>query len=150
MTAGGPTTQYVTAIVGGQVFAASILRVQDVFIPERMTPVPLASGDVVGLLNLRGRIVTMIDMRRRLGLPPRPPEERSIALHIDCAGESYGLLVDSVGEVLTFSDHEREPHPVNLDKFFAAVSAGVHRLDNKLVVVLDVDAVLSIGSQKAA
>ena len=62
-------TEYVTAMIGGQLFGLPIARVQDVFMPERMTRVPLASDDVAGVLNLRGRIVTAIDMRARLGLP---------------------------------------------------------------------------------
>ena len=70
-------TEYVTTMIGGQLFGLPISRVQDVFMPERLTRVPLASRDVAGVLNLRGRIVTAIDMRARLGLPKeetdRPP-----------------------------------------------------------------------------
>src|ERR1700710_1738979 len=68
-TSEGTITEYVTAMIGGQLFGLPISRVQDVFIPELMTRVPLASSDVAGVLNLRGRIVTAIDMRSRLGLP---------------------------------------------------------------------------------
>jgi purine-binding chemotaxis protein CheW len=64
----GGITEYVTAMIGGQLFGLPISRVQDVFMPERLTRVPLAPGDVAGVLNLRGRIVTAIDMRARLGL----------------------------------------------------------------------------------
>ena len=62
---------YVTATIGGQLFGLPVARVQDVFVPERMTPVPLAAAEIAGLINLRGRIVTMLEMRRRLGLPER-------------------------------------------------------------------------------
>ena len=67
-------TEYVTAMIGGQLFGLPISRVQDVFMPERMTRVPLSSDDVAGVLNLRGRIVTAIDMRARLGLPKNEDE----------------------------------------------------------------------------
>ena len=61
--------EYVTAMIGGQLFGLPISRVQDVFMPERLTRVPLSSAEIAGVLNLRGRIVTVVDMRARLGLP---------------------------------------------------------------------------------
>jgi purine-binding chemotaxis protein CheW len=73
-----------------------------------------------------------------------------IALHIDLASESYGLVVDEIGEVLAFADLSREPNPANLDKLFASVSAGVHRLEDRLVVVLDVDRVLDVSAHRVA
>src|SRR4051794_33971938 len=93
-------TEYVTAMIGGQLFGLPIARVQDVVIPERMTRVPLASSCVAGVLNLRGRIVPAIDMRPRLGLPKSDPGRPPMAIGVDLRGESYGLLIDSVGEVL--------------------------------------------------
>src|SRR5437868_13987178 len=87
-------TEYVTAMIGGQLFGLPIARVQDVFIPERLTRVPLASSDVAGVLNLRGRIVTAIDMRSRLGLPKRDTGRPPMAIGVDLRGESYGLLID--------------------------------------------------------
>ena len=146
----GSLTEYVSATVGDQLFAVPILRVRDVFVPERMTRVPLAPPEVLGVLNLRGRIVTMIDMRQRLGLVRRPITAAALALHIDLAAESYGLIVDAVGEVLTLPDASREPNPTNLDKLFASVSAGVHRLEDRLMVVLDVDRVLDVGAHRVA
>ena len=69
-------TEYVTAMIGGQLFGLPIVRVQDVFIPERLTRVPLAPPEIAGMLNLRGRIVTLIDMRRRFGLGERDDADR--------------------------------------------------------------------------
>ncbi len=93
--------EYVTATIGGQLFGLPISRVQDVFMPERLTRVPLAPPEIAGVLNLRGRIVTAIDMRRRLGLPhARATAAASMAVGIEHKGESYGLLIDAVGEVL--------------------------------------------------
>jgi purine-binding chemotaxis protein CheW len=137
-------TEYVTAFVGGQLFGLPISRVQDVFMPERLSRVPLASGDVAGVLNLRGRIVTAVDMRARLGLPKRDTDPPLMAIGVDLRGESYGLLIDSIGEVLKLSDHGLELKPVNLDSRMAKLAAGIHRLDDQLMVVLDVDRVLEI------
>ena len=69
-----------------------------------------------------------------------------MAVGIEFRGESYGLIIDSVGEVLNLADSTREPNPVNLDPHLASVSAGVHRLDKQLLVVLDVDRILDAGS----
>src|SRR5205814_4576320 len=93
-TVEGTVVEYVTAMIGGQLFGLPISRVQDVFIPERMTRVPLSSSDVAGVLNLRGRIVTAVDMRSRLGLPKSDLGRPPMAVGVDLRGESYGLLID--------------------------------------------------------
>ncbi|MGH6769307.1 MAG: chemotaxis protein CheW [Xanthobacteraceae bacterium] len=142
--------EYVTATVGGQLFGLPISRVQDVFIPDRLTRVPLAPPEVAGLLNLRGRIVTAIDLRRRLGLAAPIEGEPMLAVGIECKGESYGLLIDAIGEVLKLPADAKQDNPVNLDGHLARVSAGVYRLDGKLLVVLDVDRVLEIGAHAQA
>jgi purine-binding chemotaxis protein CheW len=138
-------TEYVTVTVGEQLFGLPIARVQDVFMPERLTRVPLAAPEIAGVLNLRGRIVTAIDMRCRLGLPPRKEPRPPMAVGTESGGESYGLLIDGVGEVLKLADDTREANPANLDERLAQVSAGVHRLEGELLVVLDIDRVLDLG-----
>jgi purine-binding chemotaxis protein CheW len=142
-------TEYVTVMIAGQLFGLPIDKVHDVFVPDRLTRVPLAPPEVAGVLNLRGRIVTAIDMRRRLGLPPRESGAPAMAVGIDWRGESYGLLVDTVGEVLKLSDSTREPNPINLDQHLAGVSAGIHRLEGQLLLVLHVDHIFS-GSEAVA
>ena len=138
--------EYVTATIGGQLFGLPISRVQDVFVPERLTLVPLAAPEIAGLLNLRGRIVTVIDMRRRLDFEPAGAGSGRMAVGIEHKGESYGLLIDGIGEVLKLPAASREDNPVNLDHRLARVSAGVHRLDGRLMVVLDVDRVLDLAA----
>lgn len=146
----GGVSEYVTAMIGGQLFGLPISRVQDVFMPERLTRVPLAPADVAGVLNLRGRIVTAVNMRARLGLPNEESDRPPMAVGVDLRGESYGLLIDSIGEVLKLSNDSREVNPVNLDPRMARMAGGVHRLDGQLMVVLDVDRVLEIGSEAMA
>jgi purine-binding chemotaxis protein CheW len=149
-TASEYVTEYVTVLIDGQLFGLPISRVQDVFMPERLTRVPLASPEIAGVLNLRGRIVTAIDMRLRLGLPPRTDDRPPLAVGIELRGESYGLLIDSVGEVMKLADGTREANPVNLDGKLSRVSAGVHRLDRQLLVILDVDRVLDMAAEAMA
>ena len=143
-------TVYVTAMIDGQLFGLPIVRVQDVFIPERLTRVPLAPPEIVGVLNLRGRIVTLIDLRRRFGLRERKEGEDVMAIGVESRGESYGLLIDRVGEVVELEGVAREPNPVNLDQRLAQMSSGIYRLDDQLLIVVDVDRVLDIGSKAIA
>ena len=142
--------EYVTAIIGGQLFGLPILRVQDVFAPERLTKVPLAPAEIAGVLNLRGRIVTLIEMRHRLGLEQRKNDSPVMAVGVESRGESYGLLIDRVSEVLKLDDMACESNPSNLDPRLASVSTGIYRLDGQLLMVLDVDRVLDIAVNAAA
>jgi len=149
-TIGEKTIEYVTVMIASQLFGLPISRVQDVFMPERITRVPLAPSEIAGVLNLRGRIVTVVDMRRRLGLPPRAEDKPPMAVGIEFKGESYGLLIDTVGEVMKLGETTLEPNPVNLDARLGGVSAGVHRLDGQLMVILDVDSVLNASAEPLA
>jgi purine-binding chemotaxis protein CheW len=142
--------EYITATIGGQLFGLSILRVQDVFIPERLTRVPLAPPEIAGVLNLRGRIVTLIDLRQSLGLKQPDDDAPAMAIGVESRSESYGLLIDGVGEVLKLDDAGREPNPINLDPRLARISAGIHRLDGQLLMVVDVDRVLDVGERAVA
>jgi purine-binding chemotaxis protein CheW len=143
-------TEFVTMTIAGQMFGLPIARVQDVFKPARITRVPLASAEIAGVLNLRGRIVTIVDMRGRLDLPARGDGPEPMAVGIEAKGESFGLLVDAVGEVLSLPTTAREANPINLDRKLAAVAAGVYRLEGRLLVVLDIDRVLDLRAEPAA
>jgi purine-binding chemotaxis protein CheW len=138
------STEYVTVTIGDHLFGLPIFRVQDVFVPDRLTRVPLAPPEVAGILNLRGRVVTAIDMRRRLDLGTRLEGQPLMAIGIECRAESYGLLVDSVGEVMALRNDACEAKPANLDPRLNRVAAGIYRLEGQLMVVLDVDRVLDI------
>ena len=141
---------YVTFTTAGQMFGLPIERVQDVFKPTRITRVPLAGAEIAGVLNLRGRIVTAIELRAGLGFGARASGEVPMAIGIELRGESFGLLVDAVGEVLKLPDDEREANPINIDRSLGRVSAGVYRLDGQLLVILDIDRVLDLGAEAVA
>jgi len=142
--------EFVTFTIAGQVFGLPIARVQDVFKPLHMTRVPLAGVEIAGVLNLRGRIVTAIDMRNRLEIRRRESTAAPMAIGVEAKGESFGLLVDAVGEVLKLPDSQREANPINLDRKLAALADGVYRWDGQLLVVLDMDRVLDLRSEAAA
>jgi len=146
---------YVTVMIGDQILGLPIGRVQDVFITNRITLVPRAPSEIVGLLNLRGRVVTAICLRRRLGRPVTFRQDREgktelVAVGIDHEGEAYALIVDAVGEVMRLDQSTFEPSPVHLDRNWAALATGVHRLEDRLLVVLDVDAILALELAAAA
>src|SRR5260221_14539432 len=89
----GTVAEYVTAVIGEQLFGLPVSRVQDGFMPERLTRAPLSSGEIAGVLNLRGRIVTVVGMRARLGLPKNDHGRTPEAVCGDLRGGSYGLLI---------------------------------------------------------
>lgn len=142
--------EFVTAWIAGQLFGVPITRVHDVFEAERITHVPLAPAEISGVLNLRGRVVTALDMRKRLGLPPREDIKKQMAIGIDHEGEAYGLLVDSMGEVLKLASEAIDTVPINLQQDWAAISAGIYRLEDRLMIVLDVDRILDFGKDTLA
>ena len=135
--------QMVTIRLGNQMIGLPIEKVHDVFFPSNFTKVPLAMKQIAGVLNLRGRIVTIIDLSKIMGLTAVNEEigERP-AVGVNCGNESYGLLTDTLGEVVTLSDDLFEPNPVNLDPGWAQLSLGTYRLENELLVVLDIDALI--------
>jgi purine-binding chemotaxis protein CheW len=142
--------EFVTVLIAEQLFGLPIARVHDVFMVDRLTRVPLAPPEIAGVLNLRGRVVTMIDMRCRLDLPEREGGRGNMAVGIEYRGESYGLLIDSVGEVLKIPTANRDPNPVNLDPRWSRAAEGVVQLDGGLMVVLDVDRVLELKTLELA
>ncbi len=147
---GEPATDYVTVTIGNQLFGISVQDVQDVFSPQAITRVPLAPPEVGGVLNLRGRIVTVIDVRQRLGLPSRKDVLSCMAVGIEKGGESYGLIIDQIGEVLRLEPEKFERSPENLDPKWRKVSKGVYRLEDTLLVVLDVDLLMNFENAARA
>ncbi|MCK5576244.1 MAG: chemotaxis protein CheW, partial [Sphingomonadales bacterium] len=132
----GPSKEYVTIHLGNQLFGIPVLSVHDVHKTGTITPIPLAPSSVAGVLNLRGKIVTAIDLRLHLGFPPRDEDAKSMSVVIEHHGESYSLLIDEVGEVLAISDSKFERNPVTLDDRLREVSGGVYRLDGELMIIL--------------
>ena len=146
----GGLIEYITVYVGDQLFGIPVTVVQDVFEVQGLTTVPLSAPEVRGVLNLRGRIVTAIDMRIRLGLAEPASDTSRMAVGIEEGSEAYGLMVDSVGEVLSLRAQDVERSPANLDPRWQQVSSGVHRLENDLMVVLDVARALDLQAASAA
>ena len=135
--------EFVTVTIADQLFGIPVLSVQDVLGPQKITRIPLAPAEVAGALNLRGRIVTAIDVRRRLDLPPRAADVAGMSVVVEHKGEPYSLMIDSVGEVLSVASEAYERNPATLNARWREISGGVYRLDSKLLVVLEVDLLLN-------
>ena len=134
---------FVTMFIEGQMFGIPVLMVQDVLGPQKITRIPLAPPEVAGSLNLRGRIVTAIDVRLRLKLPRRQEGAgEGMSVVVDMKGELYSLRVDSVGEVLSLPAAKFERNPPTLDPLWREYSDGIYRLEDKLLVILDVPQLL--------
>jgi purine-binding chemotaxis protein CheW len=145
MTTDAPIQGLVSIKVGGETFGVPVLSVQDVIAPVRIDVVPLAPPEVAGSLNLRGRIVTAIDIRRRLGMPAREEGAPHMSVIVERSGELYALQVDDVGDVLWLAAAEQEPTPITLTPEWRAVCDGLYRLEGELMLVLNVERFLTLS-----
>jgi purine-binding chemotaxis protein CheW len=148
------TRQLCTFFVDDLFFGVEVLQVQEVIRHQEMTQVPLAPREVSGLINLRGQIVTALDLRRRLGLPDRParaPEDASdevgpLNVVVHTPDGPVSLLVDEIGDVLEVLEEDREPAPPTLDARARELISGIYKLEGRLLLVLDVDRATTTAS----
>ena len=136
---------FVTFIVEDHLFGIPIIQVQDILSPETIASIPLAPPEVKGSINLRGRIVTVIDVRVRLGLAKRDDEEdKSMAVTVEHQHELYTLLVDRLGDVIGIGKDSFERNPGTLGSNWSEFANGIYRLEKGMMVVLDVERLLDI------
>jgi len=131
--------QYCTFFLNGYYFGIDVVRVQEVIPYQEMTRVPLAPSVVRGLINLRGQIVTAIDLRRRLGLPDRPASQLPMNVVVSTDDGAVSLLVDEIGDVLTVSEAEFEQPPETLRGKIRETIRGAYKLEQRLLLVLAMD-----------
>lgn len=142
MLADGP--MYVTMWVDKQMFGIEVKNVRDVLRQQKITPILLAPPEIAGSLNLRGRIVTVIDLRKRLNLPHSETAKKSTFVVVEHKGELYSLMVDDVGEVLTTSSALIEKTPANLNPAWKDIATGIYKLEDELLVLADVQTLLKL------
>lgn len=132
------TTEFLTVFIGDQIFGIPVLQVQDVLVKQNITRGPLAPPEVDGTMNLRGRIVTAINVRRRLGLPVLEKNEKTMSVVVEHEHELYSLIIDRVGDVLSLHNKNFESIPPTLDKTWHDIADGIFRLEDRLLVVVDI------------
>ena len=140
----GPSEDFLTIFIDDQIFGIPVLQVQDVLGEQIVTNIPLAPPEVAGSMNLRGRIVTAIDVRERLKLPAREKGAKKMSVVVEHENELYSLVIDKVGDVITLYNESYESNPATLDQVWLDISMGIYRLENHLLIVLDVPRLLNI------
>jgi len=135
---------FVTLTLDDQLCGVPVLGVRDILAEQPITRIPLAAPEIAGSLNLRGRIVTAIDLRCLLSLSAAPADVARMSVVAEQNGELYALLVDQVAEVMNLQDADLEQNPPTLPAVWAEHSKGVYRLDGQLLVVLDVARLLAL------
>lgn len=139
--------QFCTFFLEGQYFGLDVLRVQEIIRRQPMTRVPLAHPVVRGLINLRGQIVTAMDLRRRLELPPRADEAESVNVVVQTDDGAVSLLVDEIGDVVEVADQEFERPPESLEGPARELIEGVYKLSERLLLVLDTGRALQLPDE---
>jgi purine-binding chemotaxis protein CheW len=138
--------QYATFYVDGLFFGIDVLQVQEVLRYQTMTRVPLSPEVIEGLINLRGQIVTAVDMRRRLGLKPRADGQTPMNTVVRTEDGAISLLVDEIGDVVEVQAEDFEKPPDNVDPAARQVLRGVYKLKDRLLLVLDTEKTIDLGA----
>jgi purine-binding chemotaxis protein CheW len=136
--------QFCTFYVRGLFLGLEVTCIQEVIRYQPLTVVPLTPPVIAGLMNLRGQIVTAIDLRQRLGLPPRGSGERPINVVVRTADDAVSLLVDEIGDVIEVADDSFERPPETVSDEARALVRGAYKLKDRLLLVLDVARTLDV------
>lgn len=144
------TRQFVTLRLHGQLIGLPIHQVRDVFQITDITPVPLADKAVLGLVNLRGRIVLVFSLAGMLGMERRAPGKVRMAISVDWRGETFGIHIDDIGDVLEVPVADSAILPAQLDDVWARHARKVHKLDRELMIELDLNSLLETPLVQAA
>lgn len=142
--------QFATFFVADLFFGVDVLRVQEVLRFQQMTCVPQAPEVIEGLINLRGQIVTAIDMRRRLGLPPRAGDQAPMNMVVRTEDGAVSLLVDEIGDVLDVDAATHERPPENLDPAARELIRDIYKLKDRLLLILDAERTVDLTVGRAA
>ena len=139
--------QYCTFLLDGHLFGVDVASVQEVLKQQDLTPVPRAPREVAGLINLRGQIVTTLDLRTRLGLPERPAGSDSVSVVVRAAdGSPVSLVVDRIGDVLHVDATSLEAPPDTVPADVRALVTGICKLENRLMLRLDTEKAVRVDS----
>jgi purine-binding chemotaxis protein CheW len=134
-----PSNQFCTFYLDGLFFGVEVAKVQEVIRYQEMTRVPLAPRVIEGLINLRGQIVTAIDLRRRLDLVERHEDQLPMNVVVQTDDGAVSFLVDDIGVVLALDDAAFEPPPETVQGIAGELIRGAYKLKDRLLLVLDVD-----------
>lgn len=136
--------QFATFFLNDLLFGVEVLKVQELIRYQEMTRVPIAPSMIEGLINLRGQIITAIDLRRRLELPPRAAGQLPMNVVVRSEDGAVSLLVDEIGDVIEIQDDSYERTPETLKGVARDLVSGVYKLDGRLLLILDTERAVSL------
>lgn len=138
-----PTEQFLSIRVSEHYFGIPVIKIVDVVKPTELTPIPLAKPEISGLMNLRGRIVTVIDMRKRLDIDSSVEPKKPMFVVVEDENDIYSLVVDEVGQAITLNLMNFDKVPENLPSHLRDISKGIFQLEKELMLVLDVKSIVN-------
>jgi purine-binding chemotaxis protein CheW len=145
----GSLLQLVTFNISQEEFGIDILKVQEIIRTMEITKVPRAPEFVEGVINLRGKVIPIIDLRRRFGMEPRKHDNQTRIVVVELLGMIVGFVVDSVSEVLRIPADTVVPPPAIVSGLDSEYISGVGKLDDRLLILIDLEKLLSSDEQKA-
>ena len=143
------STELLTCRVGDQWLGLQVKQVREVVAPQACTQMPLSPDAVMGLINLRGRVITQLDVRKVIGLPDRESDTYRVAIIETLSGEDFGLMMDEVGEVVDLDPSQFEKTPKTLDRIWQDVSEGVLKQEDRVVVLVNVERFIALTIPQA-
>jgi purine-binding chemotaxis protein CheW len=136
-----------TIFVAGEMFGLPVDSVQTIFRIEEITPVPLGPPEIEGLVNLRGRIVTAVSLKRRVFKAPRESSRGALAIGIEHDGENFALIVDEVGDVITCEESGRVAGPPHIDANRARLTNDYYQLEGRILPILSLDSLFDFAER---
>lgn len=149
-TAGGDELlQLVTFNLGNEEYAVAILKVQEINRMKEITRVPNSPSFVEGVINLRGKVIPVVNLRNKFGFAPKENNEQTRIMIMDIQGITMGLVVDSVSEVLRIPSSTVEPTPPMASNISAEFITGIAKVEDRLIILLDMDRLLGKAEENA-
>lgn len=139
----GELTQLITFQVGGEEYGTEILRVKEIIRSSEITPLPKAPTFVKGILNLRGDVIPIVDLREKFGLQPEEDSESQRIIVVDITDRLVGMVVDAANQVVRVPTNQIDPPPPIVEGISSAYLKGVAKLEDRLIIILEIDRILS-------
>lgn len=145
----GTNTQIVSFRLANEEYGVDIMRVQEIILTGQITQMPQVPDYICGLINLRGNVIPIVDLRKRFGLTVAKNDENTRIIVVNVADKTIGIVVDAVNEVLRISSEQTEPPPSSIVGIDHSYIRGLVKFDDKLLILLNIDNVLSQAEQEA-
>ena len=149
LTTANEILQLVTFNLDNEEYAVAILKVQEIIRMKEITRVPNSPAEVEGVINLRGKVIPVVDLRKKFDLAGKENDEQSRIMIMDIQGITMGLVVDSVSEVLRIPSSTVEPTPPMASNISAEFIKGIAKLEDRLIILLDMDRLLGKTEETA-